>query len=196
MNAVPVGELTVSLFRETYPAELFQALGRLGVKIERHYPGIYYIHGWKAMPAIQIVVTKELRGKTHRALKVLSKHVTEEDARGFVEEASQLTEPGDKDNVDTVMDASVATNKGVYEKIRRDDPFMCEALRELMKDEIESEIAEREQKAALEADQKARQEKSIELIRNLMETMKMTADQAMTAMKISDEDRREYRAKL
>ena len=109
-----------------------------------------------------------------------------------MEEASRLTEPGDKDNVDAVMDASVAANRGVYEKIRGDDPFMCEALRELMKDEI----AEREQKAALEADQKARQENSIELIKNLMETMKMTADQAMTAMKISDVDRQEYRAKL
>ena len=180
MNAVPVGELTVSLFRETYPAELFQALGRLGVKIERHYPGIYYIHGWKAMPATQIVVTKKLRGRTHRALKVLSKNVTEEDARGFVEEASRLTEPGDRNNVDAVMDATVAANKDVYEKIRREDPFMCEALRELMKDEIE------EQK------QKARQE----TIKNLMDSMKWTAEQAMEAMKIPVEDRERYMAGL
>ena len=64
--------------------------------------------------------------------------------------------------MDAVIDASVAANKEIYERIRRDDPFMSEALRELMKDEIE----EREKKAALEAarqaDQKARQENSIE----------------------------------
>ena len=178
-------------------AELeFKALGRLGMKVRRRYPGIYYIHGWKAMPATQIIVTKKLRRKTHRALKVLSKHVTEEDARAFVEEASQLTEPGDGNNVDAVIDASVAANRAFYEEIRRCDPFMCEALRELMKDEIE----EREKKAALEAarqaDQKARQENSIELIGNLMETMKMTAEQAMDALKVPVNDRKKYMAGL
>ena len=65
---------------------------------------------------------------------------------------------------------------------------MCEALRELMKDEIEGEREEREQKA--------RQKKTIGLIKNLMETMKLTVDQAMAAMKISDEDRGNYRAML
>ncbi len=102
--------------------------------------------------------------------------------------------------MDAVIDASVAANKEIYERIRRDDPFMSEALRELMKDEIESEIVEREQKAALEAarqaDQKARQEKSLELIRNLMETMKMTAEQAMDALKVPVNDRKKYMAGL
>ena len=98
--------------------------------------------------------------------------------------------------MDAVIDASVAANKEIYERIRRDDPFMSEALRELMKDEIE----EREKKAALEAarqaDQKARQENSIELIRNLMETMKMTAEQAMEALKVPVKDRKKYMAVL
>lgn len=102
--------------------------------------------------------------------------------------------------MDAVIDASVAANKEIYERIRRDDPFMSEALRELMKDEIESEIVEREQKAALEAarqaDQKARQEKSLELIGNLMETMKMTAEQAMDALKVPVNDRKKYMAGL
>ena len=65
---------------------------------------------------------------------------------------------------------------------------MCEALRELMKDEI----AEREQKT----DEKARQENSMELIRNLMETMKMTAEQAMEALKVPVKDRKKYMAVL
>ena len=65
---------------------------------------------------------------------------------------------------------------------------MCEALRELMKDEI----AEREQKT----DEKARQENSMELIRNLMETMKITAEQAMEALKVPVKDRKKYMAVL
>ena len=69
---------------------------------------------------------------------------------------------------------------------------MCEALRELMKDEIESEIVERERKARQETRQEIRQE----TIRNLMDSMKWTADQAMAAMKIPEEDRKEYMARL
>ena len=65
---------------------------------------------------------------------------------------------------------------------------MCEALRELMKDEI----AEREQKT----EEKARQENSMELIRNLMETMKITAEQAMEALKVPVKDRKKYMAGL
>ena len=77
---------------------------------------------------------------------------------------------------------------------------MCEALRELMKDEIEREIEERERKAALQAalqaEQKAKKESTIELIRNLMDSMKWTAEQAMEAMKVPLKDREQYTAGL
>lgn len=46
------------------------------------------------------------------------------------------------------------------------------------------------------AEQKAKQENSIELIRNLMDSMKLTAEQAMEAMKIPVKDRKQYMAGL
>ena len=112
--------------------------------------------------------------------------------RGFIEEASRLTEPGDRSNADAVMQASVSANRVLYEKIRRCNPVMCEALRELMKDEIEREIEERERKAALETERKI----SIELIKNLMDSTKWTAEQAMEAMKVPVKDREQYMAGL
>ena len=147
------------------------------------------------MPDTQIVVLGEFAGK-HRALRVLSKNAMEEDVRGFIEEASRLTEPGDRNNADAVMQASVSANRVLYEKIRRCNPAMCEALRELMKDEIEREIEERERKAALQAEQKAKKESTIELIRNLMDSMKWTAEQAMEAMKVPVKEREQYMAGL
>ncbi len=186
--ALPIHEMSISFFREAYPGKLFTKLESLGMEIKNPYPGIYYIRQWQAMPDIQIVVTGVVDPEKHPALRVLSRNVKEEDARAFVQEASKLTEPEDRNNVDAVLDASVAANRELYETIRRDDPFMCEALRELMKDEI----AEREQKA----DEKARQENSIELIGNLMETMKMTAEQAMDALKVPVNDRKKYMAGL
>lgn len=61
---------------------------------------------------------------------------------------------------------------------------MCEALRELMKEDFEKQ--ERETK----------QETLAETIKNLMDTMKWTAEQAMTAIKIPDADKGKYIAKL
>ena len=191
VDQIPLKELSISIFREVYPRKLFQILGSLGMKIERPYPGIYYLRGWQAMPDTQIVVTGELDGK-HRALRVLSKNAMEEDVRGFIKEASRLTEPGDRNNADAVMQASVSANRVLYEKLRRCNPVMCEALRELMKDEIEREIEEQKQQAALETERKI----SIELIKNLMDSMKWTAEQAMEAMKVPVKDREQYMAGL
>ena len=65
---------------------------------------------------------------------------------------------------------------------------MCEALRELMKDEIE----EQKQKARQETSQEIRQE----TIKNLMDSMKWTAEQAMDALKLPMDDRAKYVSRL
>lgn len=104
----------------------------------------------------------------------------EEEVRVFVEEATRMSEPGDKNNVDAVLQVSVSVNKKIYETIRKCDKVMCEALRELMKEDLEK----REQETLLKA------------IKNLMETMKYTAEQAMAALKIPEADKGKYIAKL
>ena len=147
---------------------------------KEQYPGIYYISGKQVLFDTQIVVTKQLDKENHRTLRVLSKRVKEEDVRAFVEKAAQISEPGDRNNVDAVLQVSVSANKEIYEAIRRCDKVMCEALRELMKEDLE----QREQETLLKA------------IRNLMETMKCSAEQAMAALKIPDADRGKYIAKL
>ncbi len=180
VDQIPADELTISIFRESYPREMFGAMKDWGLEINEHYPGIYYISG-KRMPFdTQIVVTKQLNKETHRALRILSKHVNEDDVRAFIEKAAQMSEPGDRNNVDAVLQVSVSANKDIYEAIRRCDKAMCDALRELMKEDFE----------------KQEQETLLATIKNLMDTMKWTAEQAMTAMKIPDADKGKYIAKL
>ena len=180
VNQIPANELTISIFRESYPREMFEAMKNLGLEIKERYPGIFYISGKQALFDTQIVVTKQLDRETHRTLRVLSKHVKEEDIRRFVEKATQMSEPGDRNNVDAVLQVSVSANKDIYEAIRRCDKVMCEALRELMKEDFEQ----------------TKQETLLEAIKNLMETMKCSADQAMAALKIPDADKGKYIAKL
>lgn len=184
VDQIPADELTISIFRESYPREMFEAMKNLGLEIKERYPGIYYISGKQALFDTQIVVTKRLDKETHRTLRILSKHVKEEDVRAFVERAAKMSEPGDRNNVDAVLQVSVSANKEIYEAIRRCDKVMCEALRELMKEDFEKQERETKQETLLEA------------IRNLMETMKCSADQAMAALKIPDADKGKYIAKL
>ena len=77
---------------------------------------------------------------------------------------------------------------------------MCDALRELMREEIEEEkknAVEIAVESAVEnAIQKTARETLIETIRILMANLKLTADQAMSAMDIPTEKWEEYRAKL
>ncbi len=54
-------------------------------------------------------------------------------------ETNGLLIQGDRNNVDTILQVSVSANFELYQKIRR-DTTMCEALRELMKDEIEKDV--------------------------------------------------------
>lgn len=184
VDQIPADELTISIFRESYPREMFEAMKNLGMEIKEYCPGIYYISGKQTLFDTQIVVTKQLDKETHRTLRVLSKHVREEDVRAFVERAAKISEPGDRNNVDAVLQVSVSANKELYEAIRRCDKVMCEALRELMKEDFEKQERETKQETLLEA------------IRNLMETMKCSADQAMAALKIPEADKRKYIAKL
>ena len=81
----------------------------------------------------------ELNSKNHESLKALSKSAQTDDIQRFTELASAFTQPGDKEKADAVLQVSVAANRKNYDKVRRTSD-MCEALRELMKEEIEEEL--------------------------------------------------------
>ena len=181
-DEIPAREVTVSLVRDRYPRELFKALRGQGMTIEEPFRGIYYIKG-STLFDTQVIVTKRLDPKTHRGLRVLSTDARREDVEGFLENAGKLTDPGDRNNIEAVLQVSVAANQGLYNEVRR-DWVMWDALKELMREEIEEERRKAEQETLLGA------------IKNLMANLKMTADQAMSAMSIPAEKWEEYRVKL
>ena len=139
VNEIPAEELTVSLFREAYPRKLFAELKERGHGIEEKYPGIYYVSGNLPFP-VQIVVISRLDRQTHSSLRILSSSAKQEDIQIFLEQTGQLKGKRDRSNVDAVLQASVSVNYEAYQKVRR-KVGMCEALRRLMKDEIEQELA-------------------------------------------------------
>jgi hypothetical protein len=74
----------------------------------------------------------------------------------------------------------------------REDLKMCEALRELMKDEIDAEVAKGMERGIEQGLERG----ILSSINNLMCSTKMTAEQAMEALMIPNNKRDFYYSKL
>ena len=183
VDAVPLSELTATIVRDTEPKELFKKIEAEGGNIEEKYPGVYYITGVVNIPT-QFILTNSLSEDLHTCLRVLSNNASEEDIKRFIEMTSEFTEPIDKQNADSVMNVSINANREVYDKIRRENPFMCQALRELMKEEIQEEK------------QEAVDESTVTHIKNLMKKLGLDAKAAMETLGISTADQLRYMAML
>jgi len=174
VDQIPIDQLTVSLFREGCPEELFHTLEKYGLKVKKEFDGVYYVEGL-LIPA-QVVVTKELESGKHWSLKILSRNALEEDIRGFVENAQNLTGQGDRANVDAVLQVSVSANYELYEEMKRRYPEMCEAMRRLMQDEMR----EAQKDGMVQGEMKAKKETAITLA-----NMGMPVEKIAEAVKVN-----------
>lgn len=190
VNQVPLNELTISVFREEKPEKMMRDIERDGGKIEKVSDGIYYVKDM-LIPA-QIVVIKELNGAKHRSLRILSSRAQEDDIRGFLNEAKDFSEPGEKADADAILQVSVSENMELYNEIMGRYPEMCEALRTLMKDEIDQE------KKAVEKETTERVAFDMILnnIKKMMKNQGQSAVEAMRVLEIPESEQGKYLAKL
>ncbi len=86
---------------------------------------------------------------------------------------------GDINNANAVLQVSATANQNLYSRIRRDE-IMCQALMELMKDEVQEE----------------RDKVTTDYIRNLMDSMNLSAEEAMEALRVPEERRKVFIVKL
>jgi chemotaxis response regulator CheB len=68
----------------------------------------------------------------------------------------QLTEQGDKENMDAVLQVSMAANTSAYDEIRKESRHMCEAFQELFKEEIDEKVKAGERRGRLEGEREGR----------------------------------------
>jgi hypothetical protein len=139
VDEIPADEITISIVQEQYPAGLIKELKSTGSVIEEKYPGIYYISGNTLFPT-QLIVTSRLSSKEHSSLRLLSAKVKQEDIQNFLTASQRMTEQGDRENLEAVLQVSMAANTSVYDEIRREAGRMCEAFQELFKDEINKRV--------------------------------------------------------
>ena len=132
-------ELTIKIFRSTFPRKLMSELESLGWEVEQPYHNIFYLSGKIDIP-VQIVITKDL-GEEYNALQILTGNAREEDVRKFTEYRSTLTDPVDKMFADAVLWACSEANLELFRKMKEEER-MYGALREIMKEELLQERQE------------------------------------------------------
>jgi hypothetical protein len=177
VDEIPAEEITISIVQEQYPVELIKKLKSTGSLIEEKFPGIYYISGNTLFPT-QLIATRRLSKKEHSSLRLLSARVEREDIQNFMTYLEQLTEQGDKENMDAVFQVSMAANTSVYDEIRKESRYMCEAFQELFKDEIDEKVKAGERRGRREGEQEGRIATLIGLAKDNLITISEAAKRA------------------
>ena len=129
VDSIKADDITVSLVRDARPVELFKYFEAHKYSITRPYRGVYYIEGAVLFPT-QIIVTKELDSEAHIWLKALSGRVEKQDMETLLERISRLTEQGERELADSVLEVSAQVNWRVLDELRGDGS-MSEALLEI-----------------------------------------------------------------
>ena len=129
VDSIKADDITVSLVRDAKPVEIFRYFEKHEYTITTPYRGVYYIEGMVLFPT-QIIVTKELERDAHIWLKVLSDRIEKQDMEELLKRISRLTEQGDRELADSVLEVSAQVNREVLEELKGDDN-MSEALLEI-----------------------------------------------------------------
>ena len=141
-DSIPADSITVTLYRDTVPVALIASLREAGSDVVPVAPGIYEIRGSCLFPT-QIVISHELDPKLHSALRIMSKDARREDVEEFAKLTADFRNQADMDRADSVLQVSISANRALYRRIYKEDTAMCEALLEIMKDDIDRIVQER-----------------------------------------------------
>ena len=137
VNEIKADEITLTLVRREKPEDLFRMLVEAGTEVSSNYPGIYHLRGNTTFET-QIISTKELPEGSHIWLRALTRNIDAAEATKFVNEMAKLPEGSEERRLaDSVLQVSMSANYEVFENLKKEDPIMCDALRELMRPELE-----------------------------------------------------------
>ena len=103
--------------------------------MEQCAPGIYRVETDKPLFPVQILVLREMEWRKHIWVTALQRKISVEHAKALVLEMNKLRYPDEKAWADAVLQLVMANNKEIFEQFKEEET-MCQAMRELMGDEI------------------------------------------------------------
>lgn len=136
-DGVKSSDITVSLVHEGTPVKLIKWFKNNNCEVVEHYPGIFYVSGNRILFPLQIIVSSRLDTKEHLWLKSLTSKMCIETGEGLVLSANDLSDKDDKDNADSILQLTFAENPDLFKQLT-EVPEMCEALKTLMKPELDA----------------------------------------------------------
>ena len=145
VNAVPLKELTVTLFRHSYPREMFEALRNEGFQTVETHPGVTCVTGPISVPA-QVVTASRLPPGEYEEFKILAKNAKKEDVLkvlGKFDADEKMAE-----YVSAIIRVSASVNDGLFEKIK-EESTMSEAIKRIFSKEIAEERREAKEEVAV-----------------------------------------------
>ena len=157
VNELPIGDMTLTLVRHSYPRELMKALKHEGFAINERYPGIYRVNGKTEHLKVQIVVSSRLPQGEYEGLQLLSKGCTKEDVFRYVEKVRDSWNENVKTNVETVINICLDINKNLSTQIEEDEA-MHKTLRDILKSDFEAVRQEGRKEGRQEGRREGRQE--------------------------------------
>lgn len=131
-NSILISELTITFVCSHYPRKLIQHLKEtLNYDIHPIEAGIYYIEN--SILPIQFVITSRLSRKENLWLKSLTNQLAPTDEADHL--VSEYRKHKDNTLYQSVMDIIIRANIEKFQEVKK---HMCEALKELMKDEYDA----------------------------------------------------------
>lgn len=177
VDSIKIEKITISYVSKSYPRKLIQHLKtERGYRLVPKWKGIWYIEG--GMFPMQLIVTSMLSKNENFWLKNLTNDLKKK------EEADQLFEEygkyKDSSLHKSVMDLVMRANQKVFKEARGD---MCDALYELMKDEIDAAVQEASKGKLIEQiNKKLVKGKSVEQIADELEESVETIRELMKSI--------------
>lgn len=193
-NEIPVEELTITFVSTGYPRKMLCHLEKeRGYTIENPEEGIYYVIGDKI--PIQVIVISQLNPKKNLWLYSLTNKLENKEAIKMLLEDYKGKQ---SDNLYTAVMQVVMKANG--EQMKGEGSMVCEALMELMKDELEASKEEGKvlgqklgEELGKELGKEIGQESAqLSAVKSLMKTLKLTLVQAMDALEIPENQRVKY----
>ena len=180
VNAIPAEEITVTYWRDAYPRKLMADLKKAGIVIEEQFPGVYYLSNNTFFPS-QIIVSSQLESKDLSMMKILKRGAKESDVKDFIRLSTKYTSQGDRAKIDAILSVSISANEKLFRDIYGEgDDTMCQALYDIMKEDIEKRVSLGMQQGMLQGEQKG-EDKSMALMMKLFSLGRMDDAQRSAA---------------
>ena len=135
VNAIPLEQMTVSIFRHAYPREMMNALKDSGMEIEERHPGVYTVTGSISVPT-QVIVMSRLQKGEYEALKALAENADKEEILRLLGLIKESANSKIAEYVSAVLRVCIAVNKELFHEIK-EEGVMTEAVESLFKEEFD-----------------------------------------------------------